>query len=49
MAVLAAFSWRTPAAELPVLRGPAEPQKFIHAVGRRALLMGREDAPSKPG
>jgi glycogen debranching enzyme len=31
------------AGELPALRVPAEPHKFIDSVGHRALLMGRED------
>jgi hypothetical protein len=31
------------AGELPALRVPAEPHKFIDSVGHRALLMGHED------
>src|SRR5258706_3703759 len=42
-AALLVFAVNARADELPVLRVPAEPHKFIDSVGRRAVLMGHED------
>src|SRR5438876_7471746 len=42
-AALLVFAANTRAGELPVLRVPAEPHKFIDSVGHRAVLMGHED------
>src|SRR6267142_4466621 len=42
-AALLVFAANARAGELPVLRVPAEPHKFIDSVGHRAVLMGHED------
>src|SRR3981189_2710660 len=44
-AALLVFAVNARTGELPVLRVPAEPHKFIDSVGHRAVLMGHEDGP----